>query len=210
MITTSIRTTVVGRLAIAIGVVTILMLVFIALFFTVGQPWGSLNDASIALEAILSAVLAWVFYPWLHARSPRGSAFGLLAAGLGALIVAIGSALVISGAADYVAASQYMNFGFSWVGLWLLTLNYLARQRTMWPPRLIQLGRVVGAVMAFGLMSGFGILYGIDAQDTQPWFVIVGGLSSLGWAILYPIWAIWSGRALLSAKTFISQQEISA
>ena len=196
-----------GQLSIAVGVVTALMLVFIALFFTVGQPWGSLNDASIALEAILSAVLAWVFYPSLRAWSPRWSAFGLFAAVLGALIVTAGSALVISGAADYVAASHYMNFGYGWVGLWLLTLSYLACQRAIWPPRLIQFGLVMGAVMAFGLMSGFGILYGIDAQDTQPWFVIVGGLSSLGWAILYPIWAIWLGRALLSAKSFTSQQE---
>jgi len=61
----------IGWLAIATGVVSLVGLVFIILFFTVGQPFGTLNDVCIAFVAILSGVLAWMLYSVHHAQSPQ-------------------------------------------------------------------------------------------------------------------------------------------
>src|SRR3989304_6928700 len=60
----------IGWVAIATGVAGLLALAFIILFFTVGQPFGTLNDICIALAAISSVVLVWMLYPQYHAQSP--------------------------------------------------------------------------------------------------------------------------------------------
>ena len=103
------------------------------MFFIVG-PWG---DAFIALEPILSAILAWALYPSFRKPSPRWSRFGLIAAGLGALVVTTGSVLVISAATDYVLAGHYTSFGFALTGMWLLALKYLARKNADWHLHLV-------------------------------------------------------------------------
>jgi hypothetical protein len=83
----SISSTITAWFAIAAGIAAILALIFLALFFAIGRPWGSLNDAFIALEAILSAALAWTMYSTFRTGSPAMSLFGLIAAGIGALVI---------------------------------------------------------------------------------------------------------------------------
>ena len=186
-----------GWLAIAVGVVTLVGLVFIVLFFTVGQPFGTLNDVCIALAAILSGALAWMLYPVHHAQSPHLSQVALIAAWAGALVVAVGSALVILQVTGWFLAGLYMTAGNALIGLWLLGLNYSAQQSDSWPHGLVVFGLVVGAIMAVGLVAVPGILKSINAQDSAPWFVNVGYVGGLGWIILYPIWCIGLGRTLL-------------
>ena len=60
----------IGWVAIATGVAGLLALAFIILLFTVGQPFGALNDLCIGIAAILSAVLAWMLTPQVHDQSP--------------------------------------------------------------------------------------------------------------------------------------------
>src|SRR4030042_238009 len=88
---------VIGWIAIATGIVGLLGLIFIILFFTVGQPFGTLNDICIGLMAILSVVFVWMIYPWHRAQSPLLSQVALVIAMIGALLVMIGSVLAISG-----------------------------------------------------------------------------------------------------------------
>jgi len=57
----------------------------------------------------------------------------LILAGVGALVVAAGSGLVISRATDSVLAGHYMSFGDAWMGLWLLALTYVALRDAAWP-----------------------------------------------------------------------------
>src|SRR6266498_5543567 len=82
-------------LAIAVGAMTLLGVVSIILFFTVGGVFGMLNDVCNGVEAILSALLVWRMHPWLRSHAPRLSRFSLIAAWVGALIASIGSALII-------------------------------------------------------------------------------------------------------------------
>ncbi len=59
MTTNNLASDPIGPLALAAGVAGLVGLVFLILFFTVGQPFGTLNDICIGLAAVLSAVLAW-------------------------------------------------------------------------------------------------------------------------------------------------------
>ena len=192
-----------GWVAIAIGGVTLIGVVFLILLFTFGSFFGTLNDLCIASEAILSALLAWMFYPAHRALSPRLSQFLLAAALVGALVAFIGSAFVIFDITGWFLAGLMNHFGYALVGLWLLGLNYyyFAQRRSTWPRRLVQFGLVSGAIMAIGLLTGPGIVGRVDDPEVAPWFVNVAmAVASLGWLLLYPIWSIWLGRLLLSDR----------
>jgi hypothetical protein len=193
----SISSATIGWVAIASGAVGLAGLAFIILFFTVGQPFGTLNDLCIGLAAILSGVLAWMLYPAHHAQSPQLSQAALAAASVGAFVVAVGSALVIFRVTGWFLAGLYMTAGNGFIGLWLLGLSYSAQNSNSWPHGLAVFGLVAGVIMAVGLVSAPGIAKGIDAQASAPWFVNVGYVGGLGWLVLYPVWCIWLGRILL-------------
>ena len=99
----------VSRLAVAAGVVQLIGLVSLIVFFIVGDPFGTLNDLCIALTGLLSAALAWQLSALFPARSPALGWLLPALAGLGALIVVVGSGLVITGTTGWVLA-----------GIWLL------------------------------------------------------------------------------------------
>ena len=73
MTTSNFSSDMIGWVAIASGVAGLFGLAFIILFFTIGQPFGTLNDICIAIAAILSGVLAWMIFPdgsFAHFLSP--------------------------------------------------------------------------------------------------------------------------------------------
>ena len=189
-----------GWTAIALGGVTLIGVVSLILFFTFGSFFGTFNDLCIASEAILSALLAWMFYPAHCAYSSRLRQFTLAAALVGALVAFIGSAFVIFDITGWFLAGLMNFFGYALVGLWLIGLNYFAQRMDRWPCRLVQFGLVTGASMAIGLLTGPGIVGRVDDPELAPWFVYVAPVASLGWLLLYPIWSIWLGRLLLSNR----------
>lgn len=188
-----------GWTALATGAMGLLALAFIILFFTIGQPFGTLNDICICFTAILSLILAWMLYPRYHGNSPLLSQVELVFALVGAIVVSAGSMLVISGITGWYLAGLYMAAGNAFLGLWLLGLNYSAQQTHSLSQGLVVFGIVVGSIMALGLLAVPGIVRGIDSWSSAPWYVnYVGQAGALGWLVLYPIWCIWLGRILLS------------
>lgn len=188
----------IGWVAIATGVAGLLALAFIILFFTVGQPFGTLNDICIGLTAILSVVLVWMLYPGHHAQSPLLSQVTLVIAMLGALLVMVGSALAISGVRGWFLSGLYMAAGNAMIGLWLLELNYSSLRGNSLPHSLVIFGLISGVILALGLVTIPGIFRGIDTQEYE--LTIVNYLwwaGSLGYLALYPIWCILFGRTLL-------------
>lgn len=187
-----------GWVAIAAGVAGVLALAFIIVFFTAGQPFGTLNDICIGVAAILSGVLAWMSYPQVHDQSPLLSLVALVVALIGALVVTVGSVLVIFGVTGWYLAGLYMAVGNALIGLWLLGLNYSAQRGDFWSNGLTIFGIVVAVIMLLGLAATPGIFNRIDAWESAPWYInYVGFAGSLGWLVLYPIWCILLGRSFL-------------
>jgi hypothetical protein len=189
---------IIGLVAIATGIVGLLGLIFIFLFFTVGQPFGTLNDICIGLMAILSVVFVWKLYPWHHAQSPLLSQVALIIAMIGALLVLVGTVLSIAGVKGWFLSGLYMAAGNGMIGLWLLALNYSALRGNIIPHNLVIFGLISGVILALGLVTIPGILRGIDVQEYKlTIFNSIWWASSLGYLALYPIWCILVGRILL-------------
>ncbi len=197
--TTSAATSAIGVFAIGAGVVGAFAILTIILFYTVGQPFGTLNDISNGLLGILSGVLAVLLYTQIRAQSPVLSLIGLILALVGAVAVPIGSALVVSGRMGWFQAGYYTAAGFGLMGLWLAGLNSVVNQGSGWSQGLIVAGIVIGGIMALGLLAIPGIFSGVESWEASPWYVKYAGVSasSLGWLILYPVWLILVSRLFL-------------
>src|SRR5690349_9808214 len=104
MTTSNLSTFSMGWVVIATGVVGALASLFLILLFTVGQPFGTLNDICIAITAILSGVVAWMFYVQLQTEMPFWTRITLFVAWVGAVVVMTGSVLVISGITGWYLA----------------------------------------------------------------------------------------------------------
>lgn len=190
----------VGSLAGAVGVVALISVVCLVLFFTVGKPFGAINDATIGLVGLLTSLLAIV----LERRGGAArSTIGTVASGLAAVggaIVVLGLALVISGATGFLLAGLVEGLGFALIGLWLIVLNRSMAATSRWPSRLRSLGMVAGIVMAIGIVMIPGIAMGIDDMDTAPGWVWIGFVGWLGIFFLYPLWSIWFGTVMRTGE----------
>jgi hypothetical protein len=187
-----------GWAAIVTGIAGLLGFLFIILFFTVGQPFGTLNDIFIGLTAILSVVLIWMLYPRFHTQSPLFSQVTLLIALLGALIVVVGSTLVISGIKGWYLSGLYMAVGNAMIGVWLLGLSWAALRGNTLPHNLALFSLICGVFLALGLVAIPGIFRGLDTGDYKlTAFNAIMAASALGYLGLYPIWSILLGRMLL-------------
>ncbi|MDQ6794768.1 MAG: hypothetical protein M3067_08145 [Chloroflexota bacterium] len=92
-----------GWLGIAIGAVTAFGIVCLIVFYTVGGPFGNINDIANGAEGVLSAALAWAVRSMLAPSSPALRWLALAAALLGAVITVIGTWLVESTGFFYAA-----------------------------------------------------------------------------------------------------------
>src|SRR4030042_4173014 len=158
---------IIGWVAIATGIVGLLGLIFIILFFTVGQPFGTLNYICIGLMAIMSVVFVWMLHPWHHAQSLLLNHVALVIAILGALLVMVGSVLAISGIKGWFLSGLYMAAGNAMIGLWLLALNYSALRDNTFPQSLVIFGLISGVILALGLVTIPGLFRGIDTQEYE-------------------------------------------
>jgi hypothetical protein len=187
-----------GWVAIAAGIVGLLGFTFIILFFTVGQPFGTLNDIAIGLTAVLSVVLIVLLYPRHHTQSPLLSQAVLVISLFGAILVLVGMALSISGLKGWFLSGLYMAAGYAMIGLWLLGLSYSASQDNSLSHSLVIFGLVSGLILALGLVTIPGIFRGLDTKEYElTVFNSIWWASSLGYLVLYPIWTILLGRFLL-------------
>jgi hypothetical protein len=198
----------------ATAVVAVIGLIFITLFYSlsggVSNPFGAYNDICVGLGGILSGILALIIFPFHRTYAPRASWFALLCGCIGAIVAPIGSALVYFSYTGWFLAGLVTTFGYAFIGIWFLILNYSALHWIFFPRNLAKFGIVTGWVMIVGILAGPGILARIDYVDAAQWYVltalIVGGV---GWNLLYTVWCIWVSRLLLS-KRLVLQTEKTA
>jgi hypothetical protein len=171
--------------------------VFIALFFTIGQPFGTLNDLFGGLLLALSLIpIALALHRLL---SPRQPVLSLLALGIGLAamaVFAISAASVILhtfGIVRFVEPRPGTGpFGLglyapAFIGVWLILASASALTSRSLPPVLSWIGFVAGVGYAVGVI-GFAL-----GGPQSPVVITAGLLTAIG----YPIWAIWLGRLLL-------------
>jgi hypothetical protein len=185
------QSVVVRRVAMAVAIVDLLAVVCLILLFVVGGPFGLINDVANAVVGVLSAVLAWLS-PAI--RSPGWRRLALAAAVVGAIVMTIGSVLVIFDITGYYLAGLVSAVGAALIGCWLLIANRLPPYAGELPPGVRVTGLAAGIVMLVGLLAIPGVLARVDDQNASPWYVVVAQLSWLGTYVLYPIWCFRLAR----------------
>jgi len=186
----------IGQFLITIGIISILGLVFLIIFF-IGYfqniPsiifFGPLNDIFGALEGILTAILASIILVIMGKRWLWLNLIGVVLSWVGAFIVTLDSLMagdIIPRTTAATLRIRYgfpalltvhdLHFGFGLTGIWLLLVIYQAYQTRSWPTRLIGLGFIAGLFMMVGLANARG---------------------ALGFVILSPLWCILLGRYIL-------------
>ena len=182
----------VGRLALATAVVDLIGVVSLIIFFAVGGgPFGFLNDVTNGMVGVLSMVLAWL---WVSDRSARWSRVGIAAATAGAVVMVIGSILIIFDITGWYLAGLVSGLGSALIGIWLLIANRLHRNIAGLRRGLIMLGMTAAIFMIIGLLVVPGVVTGIDDPQLAPWYVNAGLLNWMGTYLLYPAWCLWLSR----------------
>jgi hypothetical protein len=163
--------------------------VTIILFFTAGQPWGTLNDSALLVMTAAIPFLMLAFWE-LGGRTPTPLALIAQVTGWIAVIVwCVVQALMIVGVLtfDYADAATgglaIEAVALIVIGLWIAGANLLA-------------GSWLSSIRWFGLAAGLGfvllpvglILGGVDHPLTY-----AGGV---GYSIVFPVWAFLMGRHL--------------
>ncbi len=177
-----------GWSAVVSAIATVLGLVTLIMFFSLGQPWGTINDmTSVILAFSLLPVLLALYQ--LHRHDAPLLTLIFLAIGVVALLVAaLFQTLLIFGVIEFEQTAVIVPAAFGLFGAALIVFNAVARAQGTLPETLALLGIVAGVSYVL-VIVGF-ILGGQEHPLTA-----VGGLTAV---ITYPIFAIWFGRILLS------------
>jgi hypothetical protein len=180
------------RAALVIAVSGVVALVAIGLFFSVGQPFGTINDIALLLMTLAIAPVMLGSYE-LGGVTPLWPARLSLGAGIGAVLVwsAVQLAMIVGLVSfdyDHPAHDAFAVEALALlvIGAWLTGAPLLAGP---WLPPLL---RWLGAISGVGFVAfGVGLLRGgVDDQLT-----ILGGL---GYQIVFPVWAYLLWRLLRS------------
>ena len=170
-------------------------LVMIALFFTVGQPFGTLNDAALLVMTLAIAPVMLGFYE-LGGRTPIGPARVSLGGGIAAVLVwSIVQAVMIGG----VVTFDYDHGATGWFAVEAVSLivigAWLTGASTLAGPWLRPLLRWLGVVSGLGfIVFAVGLLLGgVDHPLTY--------LGGVGYQLVFPVWAYLLGRALATRAT---------
>ena len=180
-----------GWSAIVSGIATIIGFVTIIIFFSVGQPWGTMNDvSSVILAFSLLPVLLALYY--LHRQHAPGITLAVLVIGVLALLVAaVFQLLLIFGIIAFEQTAVIVPAAFGLFGAALAIYNVLSRMHGSLPNTLAWLGIVAG-------VSYVLVIVGFILGGQEHPLAAIGGVTA---AIIYPIFAIWFGRILLSGLT---------
>jgi len=197
----SLTSKLIGQILIAIGIVTILGIVFLATFF-IGRSqyipsilfFGSVSDICVSLIAFLNAITATIVLVSQGKKWFLLNIIGVILTWVGTFIVmldALADGDIISKSTAAILRIKYgfpillttkeAHFGFGLIGIWLMLLNFQAMQTKSWPINLIRLGFSTGIIMMidFAYADSFG------------W---------IGVGILSPIWCMLLGRHLLKQR----------
>ncbi len=179
-----------GWSAFASAIATVLGLVTLIMFFTLGQPWGTVNDISSVVLALSILPVLLVLHR-LHRRdAPTISLAAFVMGVLAMLIAVVFQTLLIIGAIAFAQTRVVVPVAFGLFGMSLMVYGYLARAHEALPRRLAVLSIIAGA-------SYIAVIAGFILGGQEHPLAAIGGLTAV---VCYPIWAIWFGRILLAGR----------
>lgn len=171
--------------ALVVAVLVALAALALLLFFTVGGPFGALNDTLNAALGVASAALAGLTIR--GAQHPIDVAGGVVGV-LGGAVFSYGAYLVLTDTTGFFLAGLVSGVGAGLLGVWLLVLNRPSPDRVA--DATSRLGLVAGALMSLGLLGLPGWTSDVDNWAAAPWFVNSGMVGWLGTYLLYPLWCL--------------------
>lgn len=196
-----------GNIAFTIAAVMVLVIFFFALFAAFGEPFGSVNDISIGVAALLSGLLASRLFASHGSTSPALALVALVFAWAGAVIVWVGSYLVVSGTTGYFLASLVTTFGYALIGLWLLIITLSGHVALVPTPTARRLPLLASLLMVIGFLVLPGIVSQMDDPNTASLLVnVVPPITWLGGFLAYPIWAFIFGRRARATTQSLSTE----
>lgn len=176
-----------GWFAYLSAIATILTFTTGILFFSIGKPFGKINDISSVFQVLFMIPLAIIL---AHTLPAPYLTFGLIAAIVGVsgmLLSAIGQSLLVFGRIDFQSSQKFFPAGGA-IGVWLILICSLGAVSGQFPSLLPWIG--ISAGIGY-LATVIGFLRG----GQQNVLFTIGALI-LG--ISYPIWAFWLGTLIFT------------
>jgi hypothetical protein len=167
-----------------VAVTVLAAVVLLVVYYSVGGPFGTLNDLANALVALLSAVLA---VQTARVGVPRAV---VATAGVGGALMVAGSWLVITGRTGWVLAGLVGAVGAGALGGWLVTLNVTAGRAGILSPAVAGLGAVSGAFTMLGFLAVPDMFGRVDIWGDLHWSGVLAFMSWIGLYLGYPVWCV--------------------
>lgn len=211
----------VGWSAILSGGVQFLGLVFLILFYALeapqilqsGEPstpplFGTLNDASFIFVALFMIPPALALHMLLQLKTPTLARGTLMIGLLGLLAGAIVQLLYVPRVISSAQSSPWLTLSIGIIGVWMAMVNLLGRRGGDLSGGLSWLGMITGVLMSllpvtYFVGGGSALVSDPSASLSNPLVIAGFVISTFGFAILFPIWAIWIGRLFLLRKLTI-------
>lgn len=166
---------------------TLVGAVTLVIFFSVGDPYGKMNDVSSVLIGLTGIVILFALYQIHRASAPTVS---LLAFVIGAIAMLIGAMLQALLVMTGTAYGEIVTFVFGIYGASLVIFGWLAASSGILPRALAWMG--IAAGLGYVLVTTVFVVGGPNHMLTY-----IGGALSV---IAYPIWGFWLGRIWLRAS----------
>ena len=166
------------------AIATIIGAVTLVIFFSVGDPYGKINDVSSVVIGLTAIVILFALYQLHRSAAPTISLIVFLVGALAMLTAAVVQTLLVINGTNF---GMIVTIAFGIFGASLIAFGYLA---------------VVNETLSRGL-AWLGIAAGIGYVLVITGFILGGEnhpLTYLGGAvsvIAYPTWSIWLGRVWL-------------
>ncbi|MDO8755114.1 MAG: hypothetical protein Q7J80_14545 [Anaerolineales bacterium] len=169
------------------AIATIIGAVTLVIFFSIGDPFGKINDVCSVVIGLTAIVILFALYQLHRSAAPTISLIVFLVGALAMLTAAVVQTLLVVNGTNFgmIVTIAFGIFGVSLIGFGVLTLvNQTLPRRLSW----------------WGIAAGIGYVLVITGfilgGENHPLTYIGGALA----VIAYPTWSIWLGRVFLSGR----------
>jgi len=177
--------------------VTMITLVTGVLFFTRGQPFGTMNDAASVFQMLCMVPIAIALHHLLGPYAPTMSLLAAVTGIMGMLVAVVPQALLVVGRVKYEQTVRVVSTAGGAIGAWLLLLGYLALSSAILPGGLAWLGLLAKAgyvlsVVGFWLAESGIRVSGLVLSQQRSATRLGRSASDVGY---YQGHSLWQGRA---------------